>query len=713
MLMQSYNAHVIRFYAPEPKAVHNAALDDERRFLALSRSDGSLELWHVAGAITTLSQSRKAWANCAGGAPACLCRLPSPPSEGGDSVEALVWCGSRLYSAGLHGHVVRRHGSSLRPISATCAAGSALWSLAVDGPRRRLACGSEDGCVSVYQCADDTPEGDREVVFCKRLAKQERRVLCICWSEDGRHLATGSVNTVSVYNTDNGRLLSQLSIGRNAIDRRDSLVWTVLLFNDLTVVTGDSRGQVCFWDGRLGALRQSVRTHGADVLTISGDSNALCVAGVEPSVVELRRMCPAATDLPSAAGWVKTTRSACHTRDVRVVIAGDLWRVSAGVDTDLVFGYRDGCNRTIRTSRAPQTENIVPLSDLPGFAINTGLSLQLWRLPTPSVGVPEKLVELQYRGGQQPVGFTVSADACWIAYSTPGCWLRVLHVDVHAPRAALQPIRHLPPRQGVTLHCLRFSAGSNGRCRRLHALSSDGELVTISVSERQHEEEEEEGCPVLTRASCLPDSWPHLLECSRDGEYVAVAWLDGSVSLHSACSRDPLTIVPPAPSSSPVTAISFRQHDGVCLVLVHADRRLVEYSLQEPGHALVTEWSRATASLPPAWLQRRHCVTRVSVGREKLLLHDNTAILALPLSLPPIPSDAPPNKKRRHNKRQVKDQPSPATLVTDRYRHLMCAAFVNPTSAEKKEELFILEASPEAVDLSLPPPFYRKKYGLG
>ena len=39
------------------------------------------------------------------------------------------------------------------------------------------------------------------------------------------------------------------------------LVWAVLLLTDLTVVTGDSTGHVCFYDGQLGALHRRFGSH--------------------------------------------------------------------------------------------------------------------------------------------------------------------------------------------------------------------------------------------------------------------------------------------------------------------------------------------------------------------------------------------------------------------------------------------------------------------
>ena len=88
-------------------------------YVAGFRSDNSLELWDVSCA---LSQS---------GAPVCQARLPP---AGGAGVEALAWSGGRLFSTGLHGHVLEHGGHGLEATASTSMTGDAAWP-----PERRTA----------------------------------------------------------------------------------------------------------------------------------------------------------------------------------------------------------------------------------------------------------------------------------------------------------------------------------------------------------------------------------------------------------------------------------------------------------------------------------------------------------------------------------------------------------------------------------------------
>lgn len=48
-----------------------------------------------------------------------------------------------------------------------------------------------------------------------------------------------------------------------------TVVWAVAVLADGTIVSGDSMGNVKFWDGEMGTQSQSFRTHKADVLCLT------------------------------------------------------------------------------------------------------------------------------------------------------------------------------------------------------------------------------------------------------------------------------------------------------------------------------------------------------------------------------------------------------------------------------------------------------------
>ena len=81
------NVHRLRFVPVEPKAVHCLAFNDSSRRprLAIARSDASIEIWRHTG------EGRH------------LCHELTIPGRTDTSVEAILWHGKRLFSAGLTG----------------------------------------------------------------------------------------------------------------------------------------------------------------------------------------------------------------------------------------------------------------------------------------------------------------------------------------------------------------------------------------------------------------------------------------------------------------------------------------------------------------------------------------------------------------------------------------------------------------------------------
>lgn len=48
-----------------------------------------------------------------------------------------------------------------------------------------------------------------------------------------------------------------------------TVVWTIAVLGDGTIVSGDSMGNVKFWDSAMGTQMQSFRGHKADVLCLA------------------------------------------------------------------------------------------------------------------------------------------------------------------------------------------------------------------------------------------------------------------------------------------------------------------------------------------------------------------------------------------------------------------------------------------------------------
>lgn len=77
-----------------------------------------------------------------------------------------------------------------------------------------------------------------------------------------------------------------MSTGRSE-SNKPTIVWCLEITGDFTIISGDSRGKLTFWDGKVGAQIESYQSHRSDILTIclSESENSLYCAGVDPNII--------------------------------------------------------------------------------------------------------------------------------------------------------------------------------------------------------------------------------------------------------------------------------------------------------------------------------------------------------------------------------------------------------------------------------------------
>ena len=233
--------------------------------LAVARSDSTVEIWSTKHTLV-------------------LQRTIHPePHTDSVSVESLAWGGDRLYSCGLHGQVVEYDLQKLCEARRHAVTSGPAWCLAIDRGGTKMAVGTEEGFVCLFNI---TGEG---LDYNRVLDRQEGRILCLAWHSDGVHIATGSTDTIRVWNIETGHPTARMTTGRTERNK-ETIVWCVAITSDMTVISGDSRGKTSFWNGKNGTLMDSVQSHKADVLTlaVSGDESTAYSSGVDPTLMHFQ-----------------------------------------------------------------------------------------------------------------------------------------------------------------------------------------------------------------------------------------------------------------------------------------------------------------------------------------------------------------------------------------------------------------------------------------
>jgi U3 small nucleolar RNA-associated protein 4 len=180
---------------------------------------------------------------------------------------------NRLFSIGSSTYLTEWNITTGLPIHHLSSNAGAIWSLSPSPDGKFLALGCEDGTIQLIDVEDG------EFSYSRFLERQNSRVLSLSWDPKGKFLVGGCADsTIRVWEFPHGRLVQQMKVDRvstQGVKRKrkmDTIVWSVKVLLDGTVVSGDSTGSLKIWESRFWSLKQSFQVHKADILCLAVDN---------------------------------------------------------------------------------------------------------------------------------------------------------------------------------------------------------------------------------------------------------------------------------------------------------------------------------------------------------------------------------------------------------------------------------------------------------
>ncbi|KAJ1942452.1 U3 small nucleolar RNA-associated protein [Linderina macrospora] len=248
--------------------------------------------------------------------------------------------------------------------------------MATNHAQTQLAVGTEDGHIRIFDIVDDG------LAYVRCFDRVKSRILSVAWGADDSTVVTGSADgSVRVWGTD-GHVETRMTVPKEGADA--TLVWAVAVLRDGTIVSGDSRGHVVFWDGAMRVVRQDFKALGADVLSLAADraGHTVYAAGVDPKITQFRLFAGGAeaarikSGSAAARKWQLTGFRRYHTHDVRALALETSKAVnllaSGGVDAQVTAARARSF-----PDRAPQRQPCFPpLGSAVSVASAAGLVLQ-------------------------------------------------------------------------------------------------------------------------------------------------------------------------------------------------------------------------------------------------------------------------------------------------------------------------------------------------
>ncbi|KAI1284902.1 U3 small nucleolar RNA-associated protein 4 [Halotydeus destructor] len=277
--MPKTKVHRIRFYEPDTlSSINSISINEEHKKLALMRRTLSKDAFNRSSSNSTI----EIWNIDIVKSPFLEAVIPDN-DDAPTLLESVLWGpGGRLFSCGLNGNF-NEYDLSRKSIKQSYAVGTgAIWCMCFNRARDHIVFGTNEGTIAVYDL--DTSHGDN-VNFVKTCAKWNDRILSIHWYEDviNNVIITGSKGTISIWSYSSGRCMETMRVGK------DIMVWCLDVLQNFIIVSGDSSGATTFWDGKTATMKESFKSHQADVLCLcQGNEKNVFSSGVDPIIHQFK-----------------------------------------------------------------------------------------------------------------------------------------------------------------------------------------------------------------------------------------------------------------------------------------------------------------------------------------------------------------------------------------------------------------------------------------
>jgi U3 small nucleolar RNA-associated protein 4 len=327
--------NALAFSATDIHELGKGGLDNLR--LAVGRANGDIEIWNPANG---------AWVQETvfyGGSKRSVEGLVwiKEPDERGENGKVVTLGQLRLFSIGYSNTVTEWNLGTGLPLREWAGNDSEVWCLAAQ-PRlslqgahktaesrpgeylgQDLAAGCADGTLALLSTNDNDLQFQK---FLARPTSKKGRALCVTYKDRHTVVAGFANSCIRIFDTRNSTLIRQVTLGAGPKGGpREILCWSVKCLPNGDIVTGDSTGEVRFFEGQNYSQYQRIAGHDADVLDIetSADGNLVYSVGMDRKTVIYNK--------PSTAKerrWAKASQKTFHEHDVKALARFDSQNLS-------------------------------------------------------------------------------------------------------------------------------------------------------------------------------------------------------------------------------------------------------------------------------------------------------------------------------------------------------------------------------------------------
>lgn len=352
-------------------------------------------------------------------------------------------------------------------------------------PSQELVAGCGDGTLVLLSTADSGLQFKRTLA---RVSGKRAKCVSIAWQNASRVLAGFMDSTIRVFDVRSSQNVRTMSLGVGVPNApKNAIVWQLKCLPNGDIVSGDSNGEVVFWDGRSYSLSQRVRGHDSECLDLvtSADGETVFSCSNDGRLAVYRQT----TNPTGRRSWAKTHHRKTHEGQVKAMAAFD----SKGLSVVLSGG--SDLVPVVTPLREYGKENNRSLPTLPHFP------------PIRSS-----------RHARLLVSWWDKSISIWRFARTPA-------VETSAERQ--------PPRKLVAKLVLDVKDNINNV-----AISADGRVLAASTASevklfqlRRRPESEALSVRKLSIPKTLSGSGAHMMEFSPDGKWLAAVNVDNEIQI--------------------------------------------------------------------------------------------------------------------------------------------------------------------------------------
>ncbi|KAM5355237.1 hypothetical protein ACJ41O_001883 [Fusarium nematophilum] len=336
------DVHRCRFVPYKPSAINAIAFSHPKTRSAIQASLARLAIGRANGDIEIWNPSNGSWNQ----------ELVIPGGKD-RSVDGLVWVNepdqdlgdgrvvagkSRLFSIGYTSTVTEWDLEKGKPKRHASGQHGDIWCMAAQPPATdktgfgidsqdstKLVAGTIDGELVMYSIEDDDLRFQRVLL---RSPTKKAQMVSITFQSRKVAIVGCSDSTIRAYDIAKGHMLRRMTLGSDLVGgSKDIIVWSVKCLPGGNIVSGDSTGQVCIWDGKTYTQTQRMQSHKQDVLSLatSADGNSILSGGMDRRTILYKQ------NTGAGQRWSKVWGRRYHDHDVKSMASFESGRISVVV----------------------------------------------------------------------------------------------------------------------------------------------------------------------------------------------------------------------------------------------------------------------------------------------------------------------------------------------------------------------------------------------